>query len=276
MSSSRSFRSLTFAVGAILALAALSPSAQARRPSPGYEQFAGCPSRAEYAGSNTCLWVVITGGHLKLGSREVPIERPMTLGGGIENLFAPSPLMFSSVGGLSKVKQKFPGGVSVLTGVSSLSKSLGKEAQTVYVTAELAAAPAISLTGPLQLPVKFHLENSVLGSSCYLGSNASPLLLSMTTGTTIPPPPAKPISGKFPFLRFEPVREIQTEIEAVMVDNAFAVPGANGCVLTAPGLPRIAANGLINSAMGLPAPAGRSEAVMGANLEIVNQEFVYP
>jgi hypothetical protein len=271
MSSSRSFRLLLFIAGSIAVLAALSPAAQAKRPSSGYEQFAGCPSSTEYAGLNTCMRVVIIGGHFKLGNRELPIERPITLTGGIKEFSQTSPLRFNSEGGLSKVKQKVPGGVSVLAG----TKSLGKEAQTVYATAELAGAVTFSLLGAARLPIKIHLENSALGSNCYIGSNANPLLLNLTTGTTTPPPPAKPISGKDLLLWFEPVWEIQEANGGTMVDNAFAAPGANGCVLTIPGLLPLPANGLINSTMGLPAVEGRNEAVMNIDMELVNAEFVY-
>ena len=65
MSSRRSLRSRSLLVvaGALLALVILSPAAQAQRPSPGYEQFAGCPSHAEIPESNTCMHIAITGGH---------------------------------------------------------------------------------------------------------------------------------------------------------------------------------------------------------------------
>jgi hypothetical protein len=275
-SSSRGFRSLSVVAGAILAFAVFSPAAQAKRPNPGYEQFAGCPTYAEYADSNVCMHIVITGGHLKLGNKELPIEKPMTLTGGVKEFGQPAPLVFNSEGGLSKVKQRVPGGVSLLTGMSSLTKTLGKEAQTVYATTELAAAPTFSFSGPARLPIKIHLESSALGNNCYLGSNASPLLFSLITGTTTPPAPAKPITGKAPFFRFEEVREIQEANGGIMVDNAFAVPGANGCVLSVPGMLPLSINGLINSAMGLPATAGRSEAVMNLDMALVISEFVYP
>jgi hypothetical protein len=276
MSSKRGFRSLSVVAGMFLAFAVLSPAAQAKRPNPGYESFAGCPSTAEKAGAITCMRIAITGGHLKLGSKELPIEKPMTMTGGVEELFEAVPLLFNAEGGLSKVKQKVPGGVSLLTGMSSLTKSLGKEAQTVYATTELAAIPIINFTSTARLAVKVHLENSALGKNCYIGSNASPLILGLTTGTTNPPPPAKPISGVSPTPRYEPLREIQEENGGTLVDNAFAVPGANGCVLTVPGMLPLSINGLINSAMGLPAAAGRSEAVMNVDISIVDRFFVYP
>jgi hypothetical protein len=43
--------------------------------------------------------------------------------------------------------------------------------------------------------VKVRLENPFLGSECYVGSNSSPVVLNLTTGTTSPPAPNKPIKG---------------------------------------------------------------------------------
>ena len=39
----------------------------------------------------------------------------------------------------------------------------------------------------LKLPVKVHLENPFLGSSCYVGSSSNPIIWNLTTGTTEPP-----------------------------------------------------------------------------------------
>ena len=40
----------------------------------------------------------------------------------------------------------------------------------------------------IQMPVKVKLDNRLLGSNCYIGSNSSPMVLNLTTGATAPPP----------------------------------------------------------------------------------------
>lgn len=47
----------------------------------------------------------------------------------------------------------------------------------------------------LGLPVKIHLENAILGSNCYIGSESKPVQIDFTSGTTSPPPPNKPLKG---------------------------------------------------------------------------------
>ncbi len=261
--------------GLIVAFAMLSPAAQAEKPNPGYEQFAGCPNPfTENSKINTCIRTDITGGHFKMGNKEVPIEKTITLTGGVETL-AGGAVFFNSEGGLTKVKQKVPGGVIGLTGLTFLLELLGSEALTLYATTELAGTVVIGGFSFAQLPIKVHLENAILGSKCYVGSSSSPITLNLTTGTTSPPAPNKPITGTVPSTTFNPELEILKASGGVYVDNSFAAPGANGCVLTLFGFIPISINGLVNSASGLPAAAGTNETVQNFGAELVNAEFPY-
>ena len=152
----------------------------------------------------------------------------------------------------------------------------GIEALTLYATTELAGNPQ-PLAEPAYLPIKVHLENStgVLGSSCYVGSSASPIVLNLTTGTTAPPPPNKPITGKTPEVEFDGELEILKLNKGIFVDNSFAAPGANGCVLTLFGFIPISINGLVNSQSGLPSAAGNNETTQNFNNQITSAEMVY-
>lgn len=267
---------LAAVAGLIVAFAAVSPAAQAETPNPGYTQFAGCPSPfTENSEIATCIRSDILSGHFQMGTKKVPIENPITLKGGVKNGFGQ--LFFNSEGGLSKAKQKVPGGIIGLTGLTWLAEFLGIEALTLYATTELAGTPIIFGPPAAQLPIKVHLENStgVLGKNCYVGSTGTPIVLNLTTFTTNPPPPNKPITGKFPTLTFEPVFEIQKGTGGTYVDNAFAAPGASGCVLTLFGFIPISINGLVNAQSGLPSPAGTNETVQNFNVELVNAEFPY-
>src|SRR5262245_2441040 len=109
-------RLLTMAGLAILAVALFAPLAQAKEePNPGFEQFRGCP-RPEEKVLAFCIRSDVTGGHLQFGSKNVPIENPLVLTGGTNELF--EEFTANSEGGLSKTKQKVPGGVLGLTGLT--------------------------------------------------------------------------------------------------------------------------------------------------------------
>lgn len=278
MNAKRFSRQLVAVAGLIVAFAAFSPAAHAEPPNPGYEMFAGCPSPfTEKASIKTCVRSEITGGYFQMGSKTVPIEKPLVLTGGVEKLFSPSVLYYNSEGGLTKVKQKVPGGVIGLTGLTWLAEFLGIEALTLYATTELAGTAIVAGTAFAQLPIKVHLENTtgVLGKNCYVGSNTAPIVLNLTTGTTAPPPPNTPISGTIPTPVFEPVREIQFANDGKYVDNSFAAPGANGCVLTLFGFIPISINGLVNAQSGLPSAAGKNTTVQEFDAAVVNAEFPY-
>jgi hypothetical protein len=274
MKSRRHTKLLMIVVGALFAFAAVSPAAQAEELNPGYEQFAGCPNPFLAGNSNivTCVRSVITGGNFKMGNKNVPISNPITLTGGVENEF--KNFAYNSEGGLAKVKQPVPGGLVGLTGLESLLEILSIEQLKLYAVTELAGTPTFTDLNHATLPIKVHLENAVLGESCYVGSNANPITLNLTTGTTSPPPPNEPITGKEPKPSFEPAREIFQAKEGEFVDNSFAAPGANGCVLHV-GLIPVNIDGLINIASGLPSAAGNNETRQNYEIELVDATFPY-
>lgn len=258
------------ALTALSAMALLAPVAQGATPKPGYEQFRGCPSQAEIPIIVGCAHTLIKGGHFQMGSKDVPLSNPMTLTGGFDEN---GKVYANSEGGLTPVKQKVPGGVVGLTGLTWLLELLGSEALTLYAVTEIAGQPSIGAT--LNLPIKVHLVNGVLGNNCYVGSVSNPINLALTTGTTSPPPPNKPISGK-PFeFKFDFEKEIITQNGGTWVDNSFAAPGASGCVLTLFGFIPISINGLVNSQSGLPSPAGTNETTQVLDLQTTGVVNVY-
>jgi hypothetical protein len=266
-------RLLTAAGAAILAIAMFAPIAQAKEePQPGYTQFRGCP-RPEEKVMVFCVRSDVTGGHLKMGKKDVPIENPLKLTGGTNQFF--EEFTANSEGGLSKVKQKVPGGVIGLTGLTWLLEFFGSDALTLYAVTELAGIPSNFTFSTVTLPIKVHLEtpSGVLGKNCYVGSTGTPIVLNNTTGTTNPPPPNKPITGKEG--EFSEANEIAFFKNGIYVDNAFAVPGASGCTLTLFGFIPISLNGFVNSQAGLPSAAGNNEAEQKINIEIARQETVY-
>lgn len=266
-------RLLTMAGLAILAVAMFAPIAQAKEePNAGFTQFRGCP-RPEEKVMVFCVRSDVTGGHLQMGSKDVPIENPLKLTGGTNEVF--EEFTANSEGGLSKVKQKVPGGVIGLTGLTWLLEFFGSEALTLYAVTELAGIPSNFTFSTVTLPIKVHLEtpSGVLGSSCYIGSVSNPIVLNNTTGTTEPPPPNEPITGVEG--EFKEENEIAYFENGTYVDNAFAVPGASGCVLKLFGFIPISLNSFVNSQAGLPSAAGHNEAEQDIDIQIALQGSVY-
>lgn len=264
---------LLASVASVIALSALlSPAVQAATPAPGYEQFAGCPSPAENPSVVVCIRSTVKGGHFQMGNKDVPIKNPMVLSGGVDG--ALEGFSANSKGGLTPVKQLVPGGVIGLTGLDWLVNFLSLEGLKLYAVTELVGTPKVGAT--IQLPIRVHLINPVLGNNCYVGSAASPINLNMTPGTTSPPPPNTPISGVEPVFSLHEATEIGTYTGGTFVDNSFSAPGASGCVLTLFGFIPISINGLVNSASGLPAPAGTNETKQQIDIELTSVNRVYP
>jgi hypothetical protein len=275
MPQSKRFTLLAVLGAAFMMLAVMASTASAAEPAPGFERFAGCPSPEESPGTPVCVLSHITGGHLDMGSKEVPIKNPLTLSGAVNEEF--EEFTASPVVGLYKTPQKVPGGVIGLTGLTWLLEFFGSEALTLYATTELTGPPTGFNFSSVTIPIKVHLTNpaGLLGNSCYIGSNSEQITLNLTTGTTSPPPPNEPISGQVPKISVDEQGVVHVD-EGIFVDNSFAAPGANGCVLKLFGFIPISLNGFVDEQSGLPSPAGTNETVQDFNIEFAPQEEVYP
>jgi hypothetical protein len=264
---------------ALVALAALVVAPIASAHTGEYAEFNNCPStNPEVQG---CLYSKTYGGEVVLGKKKVPIVNPVILQGGVGNaspttgkqkFFAPTSGL-----ALSKAAQPVPGGLSGLVNCKEISlgwlrsscESIFENGLTgVNSTLEL-AKPASSIVvnegdiifqGPvgLELPVKVHLENPLLGSSCYIGSESNPIIWKLTTGKTSPPAPNKSISGSTGITEFKGSDEGILRLNgATLVDNAWAAPGATGCG----GWPaEYILDPIIEASVGVPAKAGTNTA----------------
>lgn len=234
----------------------------------GYEEFSDCPDKAANANISACFRIEVIDGSLTLGNKTTPITDPIVL---VESLIAPegTPVVGSFDGG----RQPVPGGLVGITGLDYLTwlfplSLLGLEAE-----AELAGQPTAPLNDPTVLPLKVLLHNPLLGTSCRIGSTSTPITLNLTPGTTNPPPPNTPISGAYGDITPDPVlTDVFRFTGFRLVDNAFAVPGANGCSLI--GIGNI--NSIINAQVGLPAPAGENTAIQDVLIGVGAIEAIYP
>ena len=258
-------------VGVVTAVAA--PSASAIDPR--YRAWAGCPDRPEIF---SCIRADTPAGNIRLGNQSVPINQIQTLSGGLQPAVAgPNPLYYTSSGGLKGNPLEVPGGLAGLTGISEIILNLITfGANRVYSQAELVGQPTLDLGAfAVRLPIRVNLRNPFLRSGCGIGSAANPIVLNLGIGTTSPPPPNRPISGHPPtFFSPDPADPNLTLIGTLkQVDNSFSVPGASGCDLLGFGL----ISGLIDSRVGLPAAAGRNEAIFDrTDLRATQREVIYP
>src|SRR5262249_29181974 len=171
------------------AIAALALTAGAQAKLVGeFTRFANC----EYKNTEVkkCLYSTTKAGEVVLGSKEVPIEKPVTLQGGVKAVGEDEFGQFvaPTVGeALSKSPQSVPGGLAGLVNCKKISEPILRAACELALengvtgassTLELAQSPSnirVSenhLAGEaetaLEMPVKFHLENPFLGSNCYV------------------------------------------------------------------------------------------------------------
>jgi hypothetical protein len=303
MRSARARRlSLTIAVMAVVApLAAMAIASPALAEPKGiFKVFKDCPT--EIPGNALCQFGQTTSGEFAIGTTKVPINQTITLQGGSVHTGGPNPneyflLPAKDGNSLSKTELNVPGG---LLGIINCEEIKGSgffetlerntckaifENKTTGVTAttELVAtatnpaildlaALSIGSGTALTLPVRVHLKNPLLGEGCYIGSEAHPIQLHLTTGTTSPPLPNKPIKGNPGKFKEEVEGEFGVTVvsENSLVDNAFSTPAAEGCG----GFFSFLINPIVNSKLKLPSAAGNNTAILTGTLKSAENEAV--
>jgi len=290
----RSFRRATVLVAGILALVAMlavtAPALAAKNPKGEFAVFKECPTNN--AEVEDCIIAKTESGEFTIGKEKVPITNPITLQGGINHFFSGEEKFFGAekeANTLTKAPQKVPGGLSGLIKCNEISNLIERLAcevffesgpLAVYATTEL-AAPAKSVGvntialvtqegTALSLPLKVHLENSFLGSSCFIGSSAHPIVINFTSGTTSPPAPNKPITGKPGELSTNEAEDIIFNKGNELVNNSYAAPGAEGCG----GIFSFLIDPIVDSRLGLPSAAGNNTAILRGLLEVTTVEAV--
>lgn len=272
------FRALCAAVSiVVLAILGLAAGASAKLTGE-FKRFEDCPY--DNAEVNRCIYTTTAGGEVVLGSKKVPIVNPVVLQGGYgeigSDLFATKFFVPKKGVALSKASQPVPGGLmgivppddssplvktivallfeAGLMGVSS-TLELAKPASEIRISENHLAEQELVA---LELPIKIHLENPLLGSECYVGSSSKPIVWKLTTGTTAPPKPSRPISGTSGELSLLEDGGALLLEGAELVDNSWAAPSANGCG----GMLSFLVNPMVNRFAGLPEVAGKNVVVL--------------
>jgi hypothetical protein len=262
-----------------------------------YERFNNCPSTNPEVFK--CIQSVTSSGKVVLGNKTVPIVNPVTLQGGVsegeekeEHFYE---RFFAATNGetLSKTPQPVPGGLAGLVNCKEISSFLVRlGCESVFENGLTGVNSTLELARPaseiviseenlafesgvaVKLPVKVHLENPLLGSSCYIGSSSSPIIWNLTTGVTNPPAGTAPITGTAGKLELLEGGSVGQFSGASLVDNAWSAPSAHGC--GGFGVELIL-NPIINSSVGVPAAAGKNVAALESTrltfalAEIVNE-----
>jgi hypothetical protein len=214
----RSRKRLTM-IGVAMAIAmwcAMGGSALAAFP-----DFHDCPSEG-LPTESFCLDVQSQSGEVVIKGFHVPLDHSLEIRGAVrapEATFIPP----RGTNGFFAQPVNVPGGL--------LGIELPISLNLVLATAELAGpASAIRLGAgfELRLPIKLRLSNPLIGSNCHIGTDRNPVNLHLTTGTTEPPPPNAPITGRPGRTGFIPPDTL-TQTESLYVENSFSIPGATGC-----------------------------------------------
>jgi hypothetical protein len=269
-------------------LGAASPAlAVEHHPTGIFAPFVDCP--LANTSINDCIFAQTKSGEFIIGKKTVPIVNTITLQGGFIGTEGNLTFVAAENGEtLSKTAQPVPGGLLGVVAPSILplflqeifNEFINKGITGVTATAELAGSPSsiglntenlLESTGTaLSLPLKIKLDNPFLGEKCYLGSNAHPIVISFTSGTTSPPLPNKPITGKVGTFEEEENFVLIRLKNNSLVNNTFKAPGAEGCG----GILSFLVDPAVNAEIGTPAPEGENTAILNSTLETANANSV--
>jgi hypothetical protein len=273
-------RGRTLLVGGIAAalgvmIFASSALASSHHPKGEFAQFGECP--LNNAKVTDCIYSVSNGGSFTVGKKTVPPVNPVTLQGGFYESGGEFLNFVGAENGqtLSKTPQPVPGGLLGITAPTWWPKfiqdwfndQINKGFTGVTATVEL-AAPATSIklstqnlieeTGTaLGLPTKIKLDNAILGSNCYVGSNSKPVQIEFTTGTS------GSLKGAAGEVNFNESFTLITITGGKLVNGTFAAPATSGCG----GIFSIFVGPLVDSILGVPSPSGKNTATLEGVLQ---------
>jgi len=261
---------LAAVISGVASLVALGTVPALATPTGGFAAFANCP--VNNPAVIDCTVATTSSGEFVVGNKTVPIKHTITLQGGLTVNPETGVVTFvEATNGetLSKTPQTVPGGLVGIEGlggeVTATSELAGPASSIVLNTESLLTGTGTALS----LPVKLKLGNPFLGNHCYGGSNAHPIVLNLTTGTTSPPKPNKPISGSPGTTTTEEEGEIIVASGTSLVNNSFAAPGVEGC-----GLVPFLVDPLVDLGFGVPAGAGHNTAILDGTLKLTSAEAV--
>lgn len=267
-------RAVTMALGVSVLGIGLASPALASTPTP--QTFSQCPVnalvRVPHVGHGrvaTCLVGVAGTGSFKIGNLIIDFHGPGKVQGGFDaNLPGSPPTWADALDGqsFSAPKQLLPEPVLTLlgnpAGVSPPANSdvFAEASQAGPIGFQISASQGLVTT--LTIPLQFHMVNSLLGSHCFIGTVADPIVLTLTTGTS------GALTGTLGSLAaFDNGNILQTQNTEV-VDGLYTVPGATGCGLGGEW------NNDIDATNALPSPSGSNTVQLFGNFNLAAASFI--
>lgn len=237
---------------------------------PSLAMFADCPVRNTHV--TTCLASSTTSTTFTIGSTTVRSTKAATISLGVYPLASGRIVVVLPDDGKPALRSPaipLPGGITGLPG-------LGSGPLQVTVQPRLVGRPSLDLValltrrGPgftLPLDILISTPTGVLGADCTIGDAAHPVRLRLTTGTTSPPGPNRPIHGTTGKISTGP-HGVTVFTGMRLVDNSFASPGTYGCG------PAGLFDPILNLDKGLPSPAGSNTAILVGRSYVVAASVV--
>jgi hypothetical protein len=265
------------AAGLLVAFSAAPAGAATAKPTGIYAGMGDCPLSSPVLADPGnqqvgCVVSVTRGGSVTIGSTTVALTQPITLqfgvywpasaptvefpDGTVANVFSTVPPASGRTLTTAALQVPIPGLANFLPGVTSVFAQV-ELAGPITDFVPLATGEPYPV---FHLPIKLHLFNALFGLHCYIGSDAHPIMLQPTTGTTSPPPPNQPTTGDSGTIDLASDPNgygafVVSFAGARLVDNALGVPVADGCGIGG------SLDWVINAVFGLPAAPGHNAVV---------------
>ena len=171
------------------------------------------------------------------------VAAPASVPGGLLGLMCPS-----SIPVIAQICAELVG--SPLNAVNAVVQPAGNPTQLNLLNSFAEGKPIV------RLPVMIQLQNSILGSTCYIGSTSDPIVLRPENVTT-------PTFGDGGAFDANGTPDPNGVLSALIVDstegdNTFSVPAATGCG----GLLSAIITPILNLKIGLPSPSGKNSLVL--------------
>ena len=190
------------------------------------------------------------------------VAAPVDIPGGLLGLICPS-----SIPVISAICQEIVN--SPLNTVAAVVQPAGRPSHFNFGAGLTSGEPILTL------PVKVQLQNPILGSGCYIGSNSDPIVLKPENLVT----PTVATQRFDPNGTPDPSKGVLEDVVATgeQGDNSFSVPGATGCGGT---LLSAVIDPILDLKEGLPSAAGNNSLVLDNSVTsiatYVNSAKVYP
>jgi hypothetical protein len=255
-----------------LCLAVPAASAYTPVPPPTPQTFQECPVngaiQGHYGRVTVCVVGVASQGLINIGSLDTTFHGPGVVDGGTALNSATQPNWVDALNGKSFTSPKQLMAIPVMTMIGNPSIPPPADSD-VWVEASQAGAMGFSLITPGQglnpltvVPLSFHLMNPVLGPNCYIGTDADPITLNLTTGIS------GALTGTLGTLSTAGFSGGLYTTGTEVVDGTFSTPGATGCG------PAGVYDAAIDTVGNLPSPSGANEAILYGNFDLATVKWV--